>query len=82
MQAGLYIIASNTKAQYKWMEAMNDFGEVVELGDELKLLDIILICTENLQNIRTSSLERFTKAKDYNWEMESKKLLQIWQSLN
>lgn len=79
-QSGLYILASDTKAQQRFMEEHPVHGILTTLPfDELKLT--IQRLADQMQVIRTFSPERFEKAKKFNWENESGRLLKIWDEL-
>lgn len=81
LQAGLYIIASDTPAQRKLIDEMETFGEIVFLNDENSVLDGLLHCLENMYSIRANAYERFWVARHYSWEEESIKLSKIWQEV-
>lgn len=76
-QAGLYILASNTKAQSTFIEEHPDHGIVSSLtANELNATINKLMEQKNA--LREASKDRFENAKQYCWENESKKLLKHW----
>lgn len=79
LQAGLFIIASDTPAQKIWMKETSADGCIVNLLATDELRKIFESCIEKVQLIREEASMRFDKAKKYSWEEECKKLLHLWQ---
>jgi len=79
-QAGLYILASCTKAQRRFINERPEHGVLTSLlPDDLRCTIQQLI--DQKQSLRRLSEERFVKAKKFNWENESEKLLDIWKEM-
>lgn len=77
-QSGLYILASNTNAQNRFINEHPEHGLLTSLSpDDLKQNIQRLIDLK--QSLRASSKERFENAKKYCWENESAKLIEIWK---
>lgn len=73
-QAGLYILASNTKAQSRFMNEYTGHGNVTTLQPgELQI--VIQKLVESKQQIRAMANHRFSNAQQFNWEAESPKLI-------
>lgn len=76
-QAGLYILASATKAQIDFMSQHKDAGELVALNEEALLAALKkLISTKD--KIRSQKLARYQAAANSHWENESGKLKKLW----
>lgn len=79
-QAGLYILASDTKAQKQFIESHPEHGSVEKLDqDEFNIALNELLQKKEL--IRTGAEKRFEMAKKYCWEEESKKIMGIWNEI-
>lgn len=79
-QAGLYIIASNTLAQAKFLNENPHSGLVLNLHAS-DLQDRLKAIIASKESIRRTRAERFKNAQTYNWEAESEKLLQLWEGV-
>jgi hypothetical protein len=77
-QSGLYILASKTKAQESFINEHTEHGMLTSLSTE-DLKNTIQTLINQKQFVRASSIIRFEKAKKYCWEMESEKLVKIWE---
>jgi hypothetical protein len=79
LQAGLYVLASDTKSQESFMASFPDMGICFDYAknDSKKILETIL---RKMDSIRSNKRERFGKFKNNNWETESKKLVNTWDS--
>ncbi len=77
-QAGLYILATDTKAQLAFMERYKDDGAVTEqtVGALKRTVGFII---ENIESIRASKLNRFEQAKEIAFETEAQKLVALWE---
>ena len=79
-QAGLFILASDTKAQKIFIQENPDHGITISLEkhdleiDFQKLLD-------NKNSLRRSALQRFEMGKGFTWKIESEKLVEIWKQI-
>jgi glycosyltransferase involved in cell wall biosynthesis len=79
-QSGLYIIASDTLAQQMFMNEHPDHGVCTSLA-AIDLTTAIEKILENSSMIKNLRQNRFKKASDYNWENESKQLLNQWKAI-
>jgi hypothetical protein len=81
LQAGLYVLASDTKSQHSFMASFPDMGICFnyEPNDSEEILERIL---KNIDNIRNRRRERFETFKSNNWQMESAKLVNTLGNLN
>jgi hypothetical protein len=77
-QAGLYILASNTKAQQKFIEDYPHHGilTTLERHDLEKEFQNLL---DQKNSLGASSMDRYVNAKAHSWETASLKLLQLWK---
>ncbi len=79
-QAGLYIIATDTRAQRQFLLEHNTLGSVTKQTEE-DVSNIINKVLHNKNEIRQNKRARFDYAKKLSWEIESKKLIEIWNNL-
>ncbi len=79
-QAGLYILASNTTAQEKFLNNHPSHGIITSLKKhELKkMLDFLI---EKKNEIRDTKNERFKNSSAFNWEYESMGLVKQWVTI-
>lgn len=77
-QSGLYILASDTKAQQLFINEHPENGMITSLSLE-NLKQTIQKLIDQKQSLRMSSIERYENAKKFNWEIESEKLVEIWK---
>lgn len=77
-QSGIYILASKTIAQSRFINSFPQHGMVSGLQPpELKqAIETLLLQKES---IRSSAIQRFENATMHNWETESQGLLKLWQ---
>jgi hypothetical protein len=79
-QAGLYVLATNTKGQTQFIEQNPWSGKLIgNTSNEFRYAIKYLI--EKKCYIRNGSLERFGKSKKLSWENEQTILVNIWKSL-
>lgn len=81
LQAGLYIVASDTKAQKKIMTEFCENGIVIDLKNSKMVRDTLNELALNKDMIRNGTIQRFRISEGFNWESESKKLASIWKPL-
>lgn len=79
-QAGLYIVASKTKAQQKFIEDYPGCGELV-LPDIIYLKKVFEKLFDGKDMIRHTAPLRYENAKKNSWETESQKLLKMWRQV-
>lgn len=79
-QAGLFILASDTKAQKQFLEMHPESGRVTTL-DENGLAGALNELVQQKKSIRDKVDSRFERAKDFCWEEESKKLMITWNEI-
>lgn len=78
-QAGLYIVVSDTLAQFTFLKSHPEHGKLL-LQDSI-LKDYFDELSQNKEIIRGRAQHRYEMAQERNWEMESQKLLNIWNHL-
>ncbi len=79
VQSGLFVLATNTSAQIKFIESHEDFGVLADqhtdaIGNELRSIQ------ENIQAIRESKEKRYHEARALSFDVESQKLLEVIES--
>ncbi len=79
-QAGLFILATNTKGQARFLSENPQLGIIVMpfLNDYYRKIEFI---RQNLPEIRLKKRQRFNYAKKFAWENEKQKILKLWQNL-
>jgi len=77
LQSGLYILATDTPAQVRFLEEHKDCGQITKQNSDA-FSDKIADINQNISKIRQSKQERFENAKQFSWENESEKLTEIW----
>ncbi len=80
LQAGLFVLATDTPAQKEFMSKNKGFGILCGQTPE-EILKGINFIKENIKEIRSNSIKRFNEAKKFSWENESKKLIEIWEKI-
>ena len=88
LQAGFYILATDTPAQIAFIEEHEGHGLVFDAltqrhgaTEKMKyksLEETLDYIVNNIEAIRNQKKERFERAKEYSWENESVKLVNIW----
>jgi len=77
-QAGLYIIATNTKAQEKFITENKQHGVIVNFSEnDFKKLFQEIIDSKDL--IISAKNKRYQTAINDSWENETKKLIEVWK---
>ncbi len=77
-QSGLYILASNTSAQLQFIEKHENCGIIAQQNTN-SFINKISEIIDTIDTIRENKKTRFEYAKNFAWEQESLKLLQIWK---
>jgi glycosyltransferase involved in cell wall biosynthesis len=80
LQSGLYILATDTPAQVRFLEEHKDCGQITKQNSDA-FSDKIADINQNISKIRQSKQERFENAKQFSWENESEKLTEIWHKI-
>jgi len=80
-QAGLFILASYTKAQQQFISEHGEHGVLIDLGNEESILKSINQILNNREIIHSKMLERFNHSTAYSWEKEKQKLEEVWLSV-
>ena len=80
LQAGLFVLATDTPAQKEFMEHNSGFGILCGQSPEV-MLNALNLIKENIDDIRKDKIRRFNEAKKFSWENESKKLITIWEKI-
>lgn len=79
-QAGLFILATDTKAQKKFVEKYSGLG--ILSGQKVENIKTSLeILLRQSTEINENKLGRFNKAKDLSWEKEAEKLEKLWNRI-
>ncbi|RRO24657.1 hypothetical protein [Flavobacteriaceae bacterium 14752] len=73
LQSGLFILASNTKAQTRFLKEHKDSGLSSPM-DEESLSENIKYLISNIDDIRKNKETRFEESKKFSWEREQIKL--------
>lgn len=79
LQAGLFIIATDTIEQHRFLEKLSDAGIIVNKKFS-NIEDIFIQLNANIENLRNEKLNRFAKAKSYSWQPLSLQLTNLWVS--
>lgn len=77
-QAGLYVLATNTKA-HKWFIENYAWGGVLTGQTSSHIRNSIIALIKNKQYIREQALLRYYKSKNLSWENQSHQLLEVWK---
>jgi hypothetical protein len=77
-QAGLYVLATDTKAQVDFMNQFKDEGYVCEQTSE-SISSGIAYMLEHVERIRAEKTNRLNKAREIAFEAEEEKLKALWQ---
>jgi hypothetical protein len=80
-QAGLYILATRTPAQEQFINQFPQHGTLAENKEE-DIYSALLDINKRWEDLRTRQLNRFNSAKEFSWDMESKKLMKIWHTIS
>ncbi len=78
LQAGLYVLASNTTAQQQFMQAHPEHGIVTDITDAGCLQKSLDTLIEQKKVIRSGHQQRYIYFKKYGWENESSILLKLF----
>lgn len=76
-QAGLYIVASDTPGQSKFLSDYPHSGMVLDIHSD-NFMDKLAGVIASKASIRRTKKERFIRGQQLNWEFESEKLLELW----
>ncbi len=75
-QAGLHILATDTPAHLSFLQKMEEFTLV---NSDMSNINIALKnILSDISSLRNNRLKRYKDGYNYNWELESKKLFQLW----
>ncbi|MBB6610330.1 hypothetical protein H7F15_04710 [Pontibacter sp. Tf4] len=77
-QAGLFVLATDTKAQVAFMNHFKGDGYLCE-QTSVSLKNGIAYILENITVIRAEKRKRFEQAKEIAFEAEAQKLIALWQ---
>ena len=75
-QAGLYILATETKAQIEFIRPNTSRGQLITLEREKLINDLALLIKEK-QLIKEAKEKRFTRAKGFAFEKETEKMKEL-----
>lgn len=79
LQAGLFIIATDTIEQHRFLEKLPDAGIIVNKKFS-NIEDVFIQLHANIENLRNEKLNRFAKARSYSWQPLSLQLTNLWVS--
>lgn len=79
-QAGLYILATNTKAQEQFISDYPGLGILSEQS-EVKISKNILQLYQNIDQIKQTKSLRFRKGKALSWDAEQIKIQELWSQI-
>lgn len=79
LQSGLYILATDTKAQKSYLEQYSEHGRYFDYkaNNAVTVLETIV---QEIDNIRYLNRSRYENFKNKNWEQASEQLLKTWNS--
>jgi hypothetical protein len=77
LQAGLFVLATETIEQKRYLEQMHDAGVLVKKNFE-NAEEVLLQLQEDIVKLRTNMVNRFQNAKSLSWENASSALAKIW----
>jgi hypothetical protein len=77
LQAGLYIIAADTKAQKAYLAEMPGHGECFDKHSN-HFEPVLEQCINNRDMIRNEKVKRYQNFKNWNWETASAELMKVW----
>lgn len=80
LQSGLFVLASNTRAQKDFLFSYEECGFCTELG-KLNLVQAIQQLWNNREKIRDAKLERIKHSQELSWENESLKIIDLWKQI-
>lgn len=90
MQAGLYILATDTPAQVGFMNEHLGHGLICEIDETERRIgatindpvsEAVVKILNSIETIRMEKKERFERAKEYSWEKENEKLQWMWETI-
>lgn len=79
MQAGLFVLASETSAQKKYLEHFPSCRLMVDISDEGTIEERLNTLIREKANIRHKKKDRFNDHRNMNWENESIQLTNAWK---
>ncbi len=79
-QAGLYILATDTKAQKQFISEHPELG-ILSKQSPQSLADALLRLCENTAQIKGQKRKRFELGAALSWDQEQEKLKKIWQQI-
>lgn len=80
LQAGLYILASNTDAQKDFVSFHYSSARLCDLTNQ-SIIENINYLLKNIHILRAEKNNRIITAKQFCWEKESQKLILMWDSI-
>jgi hypothetical protein len=81
LQAGLFILASDTPAQIHFMREHREHVSIFSTKEFNSLSKTLNIIFTDIEKIRKTKLSRFTNAKKFAWDVEKRKIQKIWQEI-
>jgi len=80
LQSGLYVFATDTLAQVRFLDENKNFG-IISGQNNKELINSIQKIINNISEIRKNKQTRFDTAQKLSWENETNKLTEIWNSI-
>lgn len=80
LQAGLYVLATDTEGQKAWMQANPGFGRLCGQSAE-GIYHALTYIHAHLEEIRNQAILRYERAKALAWEQESRQLAAVWKKI-
>jgi len=80
VQAGLYILATDTSGQKQFMQENPDSG-IVCGQSEAEIFQAIDTILANKMNIFKTQIDRISASQKYSWEIEQTKLINLWKKV-
>ncbi|MBP1839109.1 hypothetical protein [Formosa algae] len=79
-QAGLYILATNTKAQEQFITDYPELG-ILSNQSEVEISETIVKLYQNKDQIKVNKASRFQKGKTLSWDAEQIKIQKLWNQI-
>ncbi|WP_434037650.1 hypothetical protein [Formosa sp. 4Alg 33] len=79
-QAGLYILATNTKAQEQFIADYPELGMLSEQSD-IEISRTLVKLYKSKDQIKANKISRFQEAKTLSWDAEQIKIQELWNQI-
>lgn len=81
VQAGLYVVVSDTPGHRSFMDNQPELGYVTSLHPS-KLSVALHYCVDHIDSIRAKHQERYVRAEQFSWECYTDALLHRWMMIS